>query len=84
MTDPSKRSRPRASTGETAGLDWSRLLDHEGFKILKMTQDVSMRDGFTFTTTRCPIRIDGERLYSAKGSPALGEDNDRIRAELLT
>ena len=34
-------------------------------------------------TTRCPIRIDGERLYSAKGSPDLGEDTDRITRESI-
>ena len=64
-------------------LDWRRLLQHEGFKVLGMIQTVRRRNGTTYRTTRCPIRIDGERLYSEKGSPNLGEDTDRITRELI-
>ncbi|MFC6102545.1 CaiB/BaiF CoA transferase family protein [Olivibacter domesticus] len=63
-------------------LTWDRLLVHEGFKSLNMLQEVMMKDGFQYQTTRCPIRIDGERLYSPIGSPALGQDNDAILKEL--
>lgn len=42
-----------------------------------------MRDGADVHTTRCPIRIDGQRLYSEEGSPDLGEDTDRITTELI-
>jgi crotonobetainyl-CoA:carnitine CoA-transferase CaiB-like acyl-CoA transferase len=54
-------------------LDWNRLLAHDGFKALEMIQEVAMGDGFRHRTTRCPIRIDGQRLLSAQGSPAIGE-----------
>lgn len=64
-------------------LDWKRLLQHDGFKVLGMVQTVRRRNGTTYRTTRCPIRIDGERLYSEKGSPDLGEDTDRITRELI-
>ncbi|MBE8721612.1 CaiB/BaiF CoA transferase family protein [Sphingobacterium pedocola] len=63
-------------------LDWSRLLQHDGFKVLEMIQQVTMGDGFVYDTTRCPIRIDGEVLYSDKGSPKLGEHNQKIINEL--
>lgn len=63
-------------------LTWDRLLQHEGFESLNMLQDVVMKDGFQYKTTRCPIRIDGERLYSPIGSPALGQDNEAILKEL--
>ncbi len=63
-------------------LDWKRLLQHDGFKALGMLQTVRRSNGTTYGTTRCPIRIDGQRLYSEKGSPDLGEDTDRITAEL--
>lgn len=63
-------------------LTWDRLLKHEGFKSLNILQDVMMKDGFQYQTTRCPIRIDGERLYSTIGSPALGQDNEAILKEL--
>jgi len=64
-------------------LDWKRLLQHDGFKVLGMLQTVRRRSGTVYQTTRCPIRIDGQRLYSEKGSPDLGEDTDRITTELM-
>jgi CoA:oxalate CoA-transferase len=64
-------------------LDWKRLLQHDGFKVLGMVQTVRRRNGTTYRTTRCPIRIDGQRLYSEKGSPDLGEDTDHITGELI-
>ncbi|MBD1420516.1 CaiB/BaiF CoA transferase family protein [Sphingobacterium chuzhouense] len=63
-------------------LDWNRLTAHDGFKVLDMVQKVTMGDGFTYETTRCPIRIDGELLISKKGSPKLGEHTDKIWEEL--
>jgi len=63
-------------------LDWKRLLQHDAFQVLGMLQTVRRGNGTTYRTTRCPIRIDGQRLYSEKGSPDLGEDTDRITAEL--
>ena len=59
-------------------LNWKQLMSHEGFKALNMIQEVEMNDGYTYRTTRCPIRMDGELLVSAKGSPKLGQDNEQI------
>ena len=59
-------------------LNWQQLLAHDGFKVLDMIQEVEMLDGYRYETTRCPIRIDGELLTSAKGSPKLGQDNEKI------
>jgi crotonobetainyl-CoA:carnitine CoA-transferase CaiB-like acyl-CoA transferase len=64
-------------------LDWERLLQHDAFKVLGMLQTVRRRGGITYETTRCPIRIDGQRLYSEKGSPDLGEDTERITGEFF-
>ena len=63
-------------------LDWKRLTRHDGFKVLNMVQQVTMGDDFSYLTTRCPIRIDGELLTSTKGSPKLGEHTDKILQEL--
>lgn len=63
--------------------NWTTLMEHEGFKVLNMIQEVTMLDGYTYQTTRCPIRIDGELLTSAKGSPKLGQDNERIIQEFI-
>ena len=54
-------------------LDYEQLRKHEGYDILKMEQEVVIGSGKALTTTRCPIRIDGELLISAKGAPSLGE-----------
>jgi crotonobetainyl-CoA:carnitine CoA-transferase CaiB-like acyl-CoA transferase len=64
-------------------LDWKRLLAHDGFKVLEMLQTVRRGSGTTYQTTRCPIRIDGQRLYSERGSPDVGEHTERITQELL-
>ncbi len=60
---------------------WPRLLAHEGFKALNMTQRVSQASGATFTTTRCPIRVDGSILTSPVGAPQVGEHNEQITRE---
>ncbi|MCL4638688.1 MULTISPECIES: CaiB/BaiF CoA transferase family protein [Olivibacter] len=62
-------------------LTWDRLVTHEGFQTLEMIQEVRMQDGYTYRTTRCPIRIDGEYLISPIGSPMLGQDNESIWKE---
>ncbi|RYG21611.1 MAG: CoA transferase, partial [Chitinophagaceae bacterium] len=64
-------------------LNWSNLMEHDGFKVLNMIQEVQMLDGYSYKTTRCPIRIDGELLTSSKGSPKLGQDNERIINEFI-
>lgn len=63
-------------------LDWERLLAHEGFAVLDMVQQVTMGDGFTYSTTRCPIRIDGAVLKSNRAAPKLGEHSRKIWEEL--
>ena len=64
-------------------LDWHRLRTHDGYQVLGMEQTVRKGDGFAYRTTRCPIRINGEKLYSDMGSPDIGEHNDVIREALL-
>lgn len=64
-------------------LTWEKLMQHEGFQALNMIQQVEMVDGFTYQTTRCPIRIDGALLTSRKASPKLGQDNDNLYRELI-
>jgi CoA:oxalate CoA-transferase len=65
-------------------LNWRQLMAHDGFKALSMIQTVEMEDGYRYETTRCPIKIDGELLTSTKGSPKLGQDNDKIIKEFIT
>jgi crotonobetainyl-CoA:carnitine CoA-transferase CaiB-like acyl-CoA transferase len=57
--------------------DYARLVAHEAYRVLKMDQIVD-RHGTPIRTTRCPIRIDGEILTSAKSAPRPGEDTQPI------
>lgn len=61
-------------------LTLDELLDSEGFAAIRMTQQVE-RGGVQISTTRGPIRIDGEVLTHSKAAPLLGDDDERVRAE---
>lgn len=61
---------------------WDRLFEHEGFKALQMVQTVDLPSGAKLETLRCPIRVDGEILFANKAAPKIGEDNERILAEM--
>lgn len=60
---------------------WPKLLQHEGFIVLDMIQEVRRKNGESLRTTRCPIRIDGETYKSAKGSPKTGEHTEALKRE---
>jgi len=53
-------------------LTLEELISHEGFHAIAMTQQIS-RDDLTLTTTRSPIRLDGEPLTNGRAAPRLGE-----------
>ncbi|MEV0788490.1 CaiB/BaiF CoA-transferase family protein [Kribbella sp. NPDC050459] len=53
-------------------LTLDELVGHEGFRAIAMTQQLR-RDGLDLTTTRSPIRIDGQRLTDSRPAPRLGE-----------
>lgn len=60
---------------------YKEFFETEGFKALNVMQEVETSDGITMTTTRCPIRIDGERIFSRKSAPKPGENNATIEKE---
>lgn len=62
-------------------LRWPQLVTHPAFAALEMTQTIRSASGATLRTTRCPIRIDGRRLYSEQGAPRLGADTEAIARE---
>jgi CoA:oxalate CoA-transferase len=63
-------------------LRWPQLAAHPAFAALGMTQTIRSASGAAMRTTRCPIRIDGRRLYSEQGAPRLGADTEAIAREL--
>jgi CoA:oxalate CoA-transferase len=62
-------------------MDYDRLVKEEGYRILNMEITVKTSNGLSVKTTRCPLRIDGKLLVSAKGAPVLGEDNEKIEKQ---
>jgi len=69
---------------ETAGIwcsevmTYAQSLQHEGVKVLGMQQQVTLPDGSSLSTTRCPIRINGQRLYSDVAAPRPGAQTESI------
>jgi crotonobetainyl-CoA:carnitine CoA-transferase CaiB-like acyl-CoA transferase len=61
--------------------DWEKMMEHEAYKCLMMEQSLAIA-GNKIVTTRCPVRINGERLYAGKPAPDLGEDNEKILHDL--
>jgi len=59
-------------------LTYEQSLQHEGAKVLGMRQEVILPDGSTLSTTRCPIRINGKKLYSSVAAPRPGAQTELI------
>jgi crotonobetainyl-CoA:carnitine CoA-transferase CaiB-like acyl-CoA transferase len=65
-------------------LDYDALTKEEGYQVLDIELKVKTSNGLEITTTRCPIRVDGELLLSDRGAPLLGEHNRQIEKELIS
>ena len=62
-------------------LNWEELLASEGFSTLDMLQTVTREDDVSITTTRSPLRINGQRPKVARAAPRIGENSKEIREE---
>jgi crotonobetainyl-CoA:carnitine CoA-transferase CaiB-like acyl-CoA transferase len=62
-------------------LNMQELIEHDGFKVLDMVQEVSRPGSPGMRTLRCPIRVDGRVLKSNQGAPRLGADTAAIKQE---
>ena len=62
-------------------LEWDKLLQDEGFKVLDMIQEIKRPDGLSIKTLRCPIRINNEISKSSIAAPKIGENTLRICEE---
>lgn len=61
--------------------DYERLINHESYQVLKMDQEINITTNKKITTTRCPIRIDGEKFFSSMPAPTLGKSTLAIDEE---
>ena len=62
-------------------MNYEELIQEEGYKVLNMELNVKTSNGLNITTTRCPMRFDGEIFSSIIGAPLLGEHNQQIEKE---
>lgn len=62
--------------------DWEKLMNHEAYKSLAMQQTINAGDK-SIITTRCPIRINGKRIFSSKAAPGLGENNEAVYNDFI-
>jgi crotonobetainyl-CoA:carnitine CoA-transferase CaiB-like acyl-CoA transferase len=60
-------------------LNYEALRNEEAYQVLDMEQEVTTSQGSIITTTRCPIRINGEVYKSPVGAPSLGEHNEILK-----
>ena len=59
-------------------------LDNQPFvNELQLKQTVKSSEGEPLVTTRSPIKLDGEILFSPKAAPKVGEDNLKIHEQFL-
>jgi CoA:oxalate CoA-transferase len=75
----------RADVWCTEVLTVRELVEHDGFKVLRMTQETVRHDEsgaeHRILTTRSPLRLDGQLLTSTSAAPRLGEHTEAILAE---
>ena len=64
-------------------LDWNRMVATEAYQKLQMEQVITAANGQAITTTTCPIRINGQKLFASKAAPALGANNNNIKSEFI-
>jgi crotonobetainyl-CoA:carnitine CoA-transferase CaiB-like acyl-CoA transferase len=56
-------------------------LASDGFSVLDMLQTVTREDDVSITTTRSPLRINGQRHKVERAAPRIGENSKAIREE---
>ncbi len=62
-------------------MNYDELVEQDGYKVLDMEIVVKTSNGLSVSTTRCPIRVDGQVLKYEKGAPLLGEHNEQVEQE---
>jgi CoA:oxalate CoA-transferase len=63
-------------------LDWKQMTQHAAYKVLDMEQVVGSNSK-QFITSRCPIRINNQKLNSNVQAPKIGEHNNQIVHEFI-
>ncbi len=62
-------------------LEWDKMMEHEGFKVIDMLQRIKRFDGLDIETLRCPIRFDDQIFKSEVAAPIIGQHTKAISEE---
>ncbi len=62
-------------------LEWDKMMEHEGFKVIDMLQRIKRFDGLDIETLRCPIRFDDQIFKSEVAAPIIGQHTKEISEE---
>ncbi len=62
-------------------LEWEKMLESEGFKVIDMLQRIKRFDGLDIETLRCPIRFNDEIFKSEVAAPLIGQHTKQISKE---
>ena len=62
--------------------DWEKMMQHDAYIKLQMEQTIHAGSK-EIITTRCPIRINGEKLFSDKRAPGVGEHNESVSKDFI-
>lgn len=63
--------------------NYHQFTGHPGYQAMRLEQEIQLPDGMMLTTTRCPIRIDGELFTSMRPGPEVGAHNRIVETNLL-
>ncbi|RKF17935.1 CoA transferase [Alginatibacterium sediminis] len=61
--------------------DYHSLTQSSGYKALDMEMTITRGEDVNLRTTRCPIRLNAERIFSERAAPVLGSANVHITKE---
>ena len=64
-------------------LEWDKMIEHEGFKVIDMLQRIKRYDGLDIETLRCPLRFNSNILKSEIAAPIIGQHTDKIKEEFF-
>ena len=62
-------------------LTYNQLVETDGYKSLEMEMTITRQDEISLVTTRCPIRLNGNKIYHPKAAPILGDHTTNIKQE---
>ena len=62
-------------------LEWDKMMENEGFKVLDMLQRIKRFDGLDIETLRCPIRFNDQVFKSEVAAPLIGQHTKQISEE---